>query len=120
MVFDFSFPLSPYDCFFFSHILQQEETLVMFHAIELLRTIEALHSNGIVHGDITPSNVFVRSAAGDDDSWSMQWVQNGSGGWSERGEHSIENEDKKECVCVCVCGMKWVQVAGTSDSRGWK
>ncbi|KAJ5908865.1 hypothetical protein N7495_001547 [Penicillium taxi] len=37
-----------------------EESLAMFFSIELLRTIEALHANGILHGDIKADNCLVR------------------------------------------------------------
>jgi checkpoint serine/threonine-protein kinase len=37
-----------------------DEALAMFFSIELFRTIEALHSCGILHGDIKPDNCLVR------------------------------------------------------------
>lgn len=37
-----------------------EESLAMFFSIELFRTIEALHANGILHGDIKADNCLVR------------------------------------------------------------
>ncbi|KAJ5088378.1 Mad3/BUB1 homology region 1 [Penicillium angulare] len=37
-----------------------EESLAMFFSVELLRTVEALHANGILHGDIKADNCLVR------------------------------------------------------------
>ena len=37
-----------------------DESLAMFFSIELLRTVEALHANGILHGDIKADNCLVR------------------------------------------------------------
>ncbi|CAG8901813.1 unnamed protein product [Penicillium egyptiacum] len=37
-----------------------EEVLAMFFSVELFRTVEALHANGILHGDIKTDNCLVR------------------------------------------------------------
>lgn len=37
-----------------------EEVLAMFFSVELFRTIEALHANGVLHGDIKADNCLVR------------------------------------------------------------
>ena len=37
-----------------------EESLAMFFSIELFRTVEALHANGILHGDLKADNCLVR------------------------------------------------------------
>ncbi|CAG8051636.1 unnamed protein product [Penicillium olsonii] len=37
-----------------------EEALAMFFSVELLRTVEALHENGVLHGDIKADNCLVR------------------------------------------------------------
>lgn len=37
-----------------------DECLAMFFTVELFRTIEALHANGVLHGDIKPDNCLVR------------------------------------------------------------
>ncbi|KAK8089151.1 hypothetical protein PG997_004112 [Apiospora hydei] len=65
-----------------------DEPLAMFFAIELLRTVEALHSKQILHGDLKADNCLLRldalsSASGND--LSNQWQADGSGGWAERG-----------------------------------
>ncbi|KAI1844386.1 hypothetical protein JX266_009480 [Neoarthrinium moseri] len=63
-----------------------DEPLAMFFTIELLRTVEALHSKQILHGDLKVDNCLLRldSLAGDQ-SLSSQWHADGSGGWSSRG-----------------------------------
>ncbi|KAK7908112.1 hypothetical protein PG985_015415 [Apiospora marii] len=65
-----------------------DEPLAMFFAIELLRTVEALHSKQILHGDLKADNCLLRldalsSASGND--LATQWQADGSGGWAERG-----------------------------------
>jgi checkpoint serine/threonine-protein kinase len=37
-----------------------EEALAMFFSVELFRTVEALHANGVLHGDIKADNCLVR------------------------------------------------------------
>jgi checkpoint serine/threonine-protein kinase len=66
-----------------------DELLVMFFVIELLRTVEALHAKGIVHGDIKPDNVLLRFD-GDDSlsastSWSAKYDRTGGAGWADKG-----------------------------------
>jgi len=74
--------------------ITMDETLAMFFTIELLRTVEALHSKHILHGDLKADNCMLRL---DDASLSQsqsqspvqglssQWYADGSGGWSTRG-----------------------------------
>ena len=70
-----------------------DETLAMFFTIELLRTVEALHKNGIIHGDIKGDNVMLRFDAADDsensssaaDTWSASYRSDGSHGWKTKG-----------------------------------
>lgn len=61
----------------------QEEPLVMFYAIELLRTLENLHGCGIVHGDLGPSNIHLRNDPCGE--WDTLWRPDGQGGWAGRG-----------------------------------
>ncbi|KAI1382263.1 Mad3/BUB1 homology region 1-domain-containing protein [Hypoxylon crocopeplum] len=61
-----------------------DEPLAMFFTIELLRTVEALHSKQILHGDLKADNCLLRL---DDDAPALsgQWRADGSGGWAGRG-----------------------------------
>lgn len=64
-----------------------DELLAMFFAIELLRTVEALHSKQILHGDLKVDNCLLRlnSLASAANDISSQWCPDGSGGWASRG-----------------------------------
>ncbi|KAG9507000.1 hypothetical protein J7337_000548 [Fusarium musae] len=63
-----------------------DEQLAMFFTIELLRTVEALHSKSILHGDLKADNCLLRlDALSDDEFLTAQWKADGSGGWSSRG-----------------------------------
>ncbi|KAI0396089.1 Mad3/BUB1 homology region 1-domain-containing protein [Xylariaceae sp. FL0594] len=68
-----------------------DEVLAMFFTIEILRTVEALHGEGILHGDLKADNCMLRL---DDISshapLSSQWRADGSGGWSARGVALID------------------------------
>ena len=61
-----------------------DEQLAMFFSIELLRTVEALHSKNLMHGDLKPDNCLLRLDKLED-SLSSKWSANGDGGWSSRG-----------------------------------
>lgn len=39
-----------------------DEILCMYYTIEMLRMLEALHSVGIIHGDLKPDNLLIRYA----------------------------------------------------------
>lgn len=87
-----------------------DEQLAMFFSIELLRTVEALHSKQILHGDIKPDNCLLRldpippSSSGyhhqhhhhrnhqpqQQQQLASQWRADGSGGWSARGVMLID------------------------------
>jgi checkpoint serine/threonine-protein kinase len=63
-----------------------DEQLAMFFTIELLRTVESLHSKSVLHGDLKADNCLLRlDALRDDESLTSQWKADGSGGWSSRG-----------------------------------
>ena len=63
-----------------------DEATVMFFTIELFRTIEALHSKGILHGDLKADNCLVRlDQLGDEDVWSSKYRKDGTGGWNKKG-----------------------------------
>jgi checkpoint serine/threonine-protein kinase len=68
-----------------------DESLVMFFAIELFRTIEALHSKGILHGDLKADNCLARfDPIPDADVWSSKYRKDGTGGWSKKGVALID------------------------------
>ncbi|PHH92229.1 hypothetical protein CDD83_8340 [Cordyceps sp. RAO-2017] len=63
-----------------------DELLALFLTVELMRTVEALHSKGILHGDIKPDNCLLRlDHMTSDQGLSSQWRADGGGGWSTRG-----------------------------------
>ncbi|KAI1383282.1 Mad3/BUB1 homology region 1-domain-containing protein [Hypoxylon trugodes] len=66
-----------------------DESLAMFFSIELLRTVEALHTKNILHGDLKPDNCLLRI---DEhvSTLSGQWHADGSGGWDGRGVTLID------------------------------
>ncbi|TVY82985.1 Checkpoint serine/threonine-protein kinase bub1 [Lachnellula suecica] len=68
-----------------------DESLAMFFAVELLRTVEALHSKGILHGDLKADNCLVRlDCLSDSDVWSTKYRKDGSGGWNKKGVALID------------------------------
>lgn len=64
-----------------------DEPLAMFFAIEMLRTVEALHSKQLMHGDLKADNCLLRLDAlpNSIESLTGQWHADGSGGWDARG-----------------------------------
>ncbi|KAI9838511.1 MAG: hypothetical protein M1837_002437 [Sclerophora amabilis] len=74
-----------------------DESLALFFTIELFRAVEALHSKGLLHGDLKADNCLVRldaalttTCSGSDSSaidhcWSSQYRADGSGGWDRKG-----------------------------------
>ena len=65
-----------------------DESIAMFFTIELLRTIEALHAIGILHGDIKADNCLVRlpfTANPTSDEWTPKYQPDGIDGWADRG-----------------------------------
>lgn len=88
-----------------------DETLAMFFAIELFRTVESLHGKNILHGDVKADNCLLRledplspSSLGSSTSssssnsrnadgseqLSSQWQADGTGGWAARGMTLID------------------------------
>jgi checkpoint serine/threonine-protein kinase len=63
-----------------------DEALCMFFAIEMFRTIEALHSKGIMHGDLKADNCLVRfDQLPESVVWSSKYRKDGTGGWNSKG-----------------------------------
>ncbi|KAL5424871.1 hypothetical protein PMIN06_012747 [Paraphaeosphaeria minitans] len=63
-----------------------DEQLAMFFTIELFRTVEALHSKGLVHGDLKADNILVRfDALSKDEQWNSQYKRDGRDGWASKG-----------------------------------
>ncbi|KAF3919504.1 hypothetical protein ABW20_dc0100876 [Dactylellina cionopaga] len=70
-----------------------EEILVMFFTVELLRTVEALHEKGLLHGDLKADNCLLRlqpvganaNSSSNDAEWSSSYDPEGGSGWSKKG-----------------------------------
>ncbi|KND90397.1 Checkpoint serine/threonine-protein kinase bub1 [Tolypocladium ophioglossoides CBS 100239] len=63
-----------------------DEQLAMFFAIELMRTVEALHSKNVLHGDLKADNCLLRlDSTACEQPLATQWKADGTGGWSSRG-----------------------------------
>ncbi|KAK3497099.1 uncharacterized protein B0T23DRAFT_393392 [Neurospora hispaniola] len=62
-----------------------DEQLAMFFTVELFRAIEALHSAGIMHGDVKVDNCLLRLPTTTDILPTNQYHADGSGGWAARG-----------------------------------
>ncbi|KAG0643780.1 Mad3/BUB1 homology region 1-domain-containing protein [Tuber brumale] len=62
-----------------------DEQLAMFLSIELLRTVEAMHSKGILHGDLKADNCLIRFENTPDNIWSARYQRDGSNGWLKKG-----------------------------------
>ena len=63
-----------------------DELMVMFFTVELLRTVEALHAKGVIHGDLKADNILIRlNNTSNDSDWSSQYHRSGTNGWSEKG-----------------------------------
>jgi checkpoint serine/threonine-protein kinase len=68
-----------------------DETLVMFFAIELFRTVESLHSKGLLHGDLKADNCLVRfDSINDNMVWTPRYRRDGTGGWNQKGLSLID------------------------------
>ena len=66
-----------------------DEVLVMFFTVELLRTVEALHSKGIIHGDLKADNCLARlpspSSSLPESDLSATYSPSGDNNWSSYG-----------------------------------
>jgi checkpoint serine/threonine-protein kinase len=68
-----------------------DEQLAMFFTIELFRTVEALHSKGVVHGDLKSDNILIRfDVLQRDDPWASEYKRDGSEGWASKGVALID------------------------------
>ncbi|CAL8579035.1 protein kinase [Xanthoria parietina] len=69
-----------------------DEPIAMFFTIELLRTVETLHSIGILHGDLKADNCLVRlhHSEDGDKTWDSSYHRNGDHGWSSKGLSLID------------------------------
>lgn len=68
-----------------------DEPVAMFFAVELLRTVEALHSKGLLHGDLKADNCLVRlSPTPDAEHWDASFRRDGTGGWAAKGLSLID------------------------------
>jgi checkpoint serine/threonine-protein kinase len=58
----------------------------MFYTIELLRAVDALHSVGILHGDLKLDNVLLRNdVSAEETAAQAAWNAPGSHGWDCKG-----------------------------------
>lgn len=63
-----------------------DESVAMFFTVELLRTVEAMHSVGILHGDLKADNCLVRlSKPEEKEDWDPTYQPDGSAGWASKG-----------------------------------
>lgn len=77
----------------------QDEALMMFFTIELLRTVEALHSVHMIHGNINLHNILMRNeVSGDETAAQAAWTQSGTQGWANRGRSQLYMH-----TCVLSC-----------------
>ncbi|KAL2270115.1 hypothetical protein VTJ83DRAFT_2299 [Remersonia thermophila] len=70
-----------------------DEVLAMFFAIELLRTVEALHAKQMMHGDLKADNCLLRLGGVDSSNLpplTGPWAPSGAGGWATRGVTLID------------------------------
>ncbi|KAI4192510.1 MAG: hypothetical protein LQ346_004282 [Caloplaca aetnensis] len=67
-----------------------DEPIAMFFTVELLRTVEALHSIGILHGDLKADNCLVRLHHDEGEDWDPSYHSNGENGWASKGLSLID------------------------------
>lgn len=63
-----------------------DEAMAMWLTVELLRTVEALHSKQLIHGDLKADNVLIRfDDPGQETDWSPTYFPSGAHGWASKG-----------------------------------
>ena len=65
-----------------------DEPVAMFFAIELLRAVQAMHTAGILHGDLKADNCLVRLptlSSHDSQLWDPEYSRHGDQQWSTKG-----------------------------------
>ncbi|MCJ1295185.1 hypothetical protein MMC34_006747 [Xylographa carneopallida] len=67
-----------------------DEPLALFFALELLRTLDALHAHGLMHGDLKPDNCLVRLPPLPDADWAPAYSPSGAHGWAAKGVTLID------------------------------
>ena len=68
-----------------------DEVVAMFFSVELLRTVEAMHAQGVLHGDLKADNCLVRlSNVPQGEEWGSQYHRDGSSGWASKGLSLID------------------------------
>jgi len=69
-----------------------DETLAMFFVVELLRTVEALHAKGIIHGDLKADNVMLRlnNNSTDEAELTAPYTPTGANNWCTTGISLID------------------------------
>ncbi|GAA5937986.1 uncharacterized protein JCM15063_005432 [Sporobolomyces koalae] len=69
-----------------------DELLAMFFVIELLRTLEAFHTAGFIHGDLKIDNCLLRfeDVEGGGPAWQSGYDPSGAHGWGQKGLKVID------------------------------
>lgn len=68
-----------------------DEVLAIFFAIELLRLLEGLHRNNLLHGDLKIDNCLLRlDEPPVGQTWSNSYTRDGSYGWASKGLTMID------------------------------
>jgi checkpoint serine/threonine-protein kinase len=63
-----------------------DEVMTMWLTVEIFRTVEALHSKQMIHGDLKGDNVLVRfDDPGMETDWSPTYFSSGAHGWASKG-----------------------------------
>ena len=113
-----------------------DELLAMFFMVELLRTVEALHSKGIIHGDLKADNVLLRLETTSSDALSFvdstgdelssHYNRSGSQGWASKGVTLIDfgrGIDTRAFLPQCQFIADWptgpTDCAEMRDLRPW-